>query len=52
MRFMVAHELKVDEEKKLTQNKVHKLIESYLEIVSIETITKSKMGLINESDKS
>lgn len=35
MKFMVNYDLKVDEDKKITLNKALRMIESYLEILSV-----------------
>lgn len=46
MKFMVRYELKINEEKRITLNVAQKLIESYLEIFSIEKIRRENMNLL------
>ncbi len=48
MRFLANYDLKIDEGKKITANMAYKLIETYLEIISVETIYNKKLGLIEE----
>ncbi len=48
MRFMVNYEFKLEEGKKITSNIAHKLIETYLEIVSVEIISNKKLGLMED----
>lgn len=52
IRFMVNYELKIDESKKITANMSYKLIETYLEIISVEMITDKKLGLIEDDLRS
>ncbi len=48
MRFLVNYDLKIDEGKKITANMAYKLIETYLEIISVETIHNKKLKLIED----
>ena len=52
IRFMVNYELKIDESKKITANMSYKLIETYLEIISVEMITDKKLRLIEDDLRS
>ena len=52
IKFMVNYELKIDEGKKITASRAYKLIESFLEIISVEMICNKKIGLIEKEDQS
>lgn len=47
---MVRHDLKINEEKRITLHVAQKLIESYLEIFSIEKIRRENMNLLKNID--
>jgi hypothetical protein len=49
---MVNYELKIDEGKKITANMAYKLIETYLEIISVEMIANKKLELIEDEMRS
>lgn len=48
---MVTYELKIDEGRKISANMAYKLIETYLEIISVEMVCNKKFNLIEEDTR-
>ena len=51
IKFMTNWQLKLDEENKITVNKAHQLIESFLEILAVSLI-KPNLQLLKQEDRS